>query len=124
MTKDRNSTVRLVARAAVAFAILCFISLDRNPVVWLEARLGLSPCPLERYFHAKSAFSGMTEGLYQLARMDFGASLRSNCLSPLALLGCLALVVTGHRPRICSRHQELLFFGIFLALSVLVNIVN
>jgi hypothetical protein len=112
------------ARLVGAVGIIWFFSLDRNPLVRLEGRLGLSPCPLERYFHVKSAFSGMTEGVYQLVHMNFEASLRANCLSPLAVLACLGIVITGYRPRIRGRRQELVFFSVFTVLSLLVNIVN
>lgn len=122
MTKDLGSLAAVPVRLVAAGALVWFFSLDWNPLVRLEAWLGMSPSPLERYFHVKSAFSGMTEGVYQFVHMNFQESLRANCLSPLVVLACLGMVATGYRPRIRGRRGEIAFFAAFVALSLLVNV--
>ena len=57
----------LFLRLFLFFLLLLFFSLENNPLVRLEAIIGLSPSPIEKIFGVKSFFSGMTEGVHQMA---------------------------------------------------------
>jgi hypothetical protein len=104
-------------------ALAAFAALDRNPVVWLEARLGLSPSPLERLFGIRGFFSGMTEATYRLTRLDlFGAS-RANILVYPFLAAVVAAILLWRRPRLTTRKQELAFFAVAVAGTAINNIV-
>lgn len=108
--------LRLIALAA----LIAFARLDRNPLVRLEAWLGLSPAPLERYFGIRGPFSGMTEATYRLVHLDPAGSLRANVLTvPLLAVGCWCLL-RWTAPRLRTRGQEYAFLALTLA-AVLVN---
>jgi hypothetical protein len=95
--------------------LAAFASLDRNPVVRLEAKLGLSPSPLERLFGIRGLFSGMTEATYQLVRLNFGRSLESNILV-VPVLGAITLcILLWTRPKLDTRRREIAFFTLVLA---------
>ena len=57
--------------------------MDDNPIVRLQATIGLSPSPIEKLFGLKSLFSGMTEGVYQLLNLNFRESVKANIFSPV-----------------------------------------
>jgi hypothetical protein len=109
-------------RAGLLLGAIWFVSLDRNPVVALIAKLGLSPSPLERLFGVKGMFSGMTEGMFRLAHWDLAGSMAANVLTPFFATVVATCVVIGYRPQIKTRQQELAFLLSVVFLSVLVNL--
>ncbi len=114
----------LCVRVAAILLLTWLVSNNENPLVRLEAWLGLSPSPLEKLFGIKGLFSGMTEEMFRLAHGEFWGSLQSNALTPLAALAIIACIVTGYRPRVGTGREEALFFGAVILLSVIVNLVN
>jgi hypothetical protein len=112
----------VVQRTGVLLAIAGLAYLPANPLVRLEARLGLSPAPLERYLGIKNLFSGMTEGMHQLVHGELGKALAVNCLTPLVACVLLAWVIRGYRIR--TRRHELWAGSVFVVFSALVNIVH
>ncbi|WP_162888194.1 DUF2752 domain-containing protein [Sphingomonas mesophila] len=96
---------------------------EHNPIVQMEARLGLSPAPLERFFGIRGPFSGMTEAAYQLAHFNVGASLVANVLTIPFLLVIAIAVWRWERPVLRSKGDELLFLGGTIAATVLNNVV-
>jgi hypothetical protein len=111
-------------RLLIILALVGFAMIENNPVVRLEAFLGLSPSPLERFFGIKSLFSGMTEGVHQFVRLNLAESIRANLFAPLVVPLLVFLVVTWRFPKIDSKQKEAIFFLGFIGLSVVVNIVN
>lgn len=114
--------VGLAARAAVLAGAWAFAALERNPVVRLEAWLGLSPSPLEKLIGIRGPFSGMTEGVHQLARGDLHAALAANVLTPFAVAVFVGVVASGRRPRLRTRAQEAGFLGAAVLATVFVNV--
>lgn len=105
----------LALRLCLLALLAAFASLDRNPVVRLEAQLGLSPSPLERWFGIRGLFSGMTEATYQLVRLDLGRALAANVLV-VPVLGAIALcILLWSRPKLDTRRREIGFFALVLA---------
>jgi hypothetical protein len=105
----------LALRLCLLALLAAFASLDRNPVVRLEAQLGLSPSPLERWVGIRGLFSGMTEATYQLVRLDLGRALAANVLV-VPVLGAIALcILLWRRPKLDTRRREIAFFGLVLA---------
>jgi hypothetical protein len=96
--------------------------LPANPLVRLEAVLGLSPAPLERYLGVKNVFSGMTEGMHQLVHGDLAKALQANILTPLIACAFLTWAATGWR--ITTRRHELWAGLLFVVLSALVNLLH
>ncbi len=76
-----SKPAKLFIRVPLAVLIGVFASLQRNPLVRFEAILGLSPSPLERIFGIKGAFSGMTEGVFQLSRGHVVQAFQANVFS-------------------------------------------
>lgn len=109
-------------RAAWFIAATAAAYLPSNPLVRLEAVLGLSPAPLERYLGIKSVFSGMTEGMHQLLHGELVRALKANLLTPVVAVALLFWVLKGWR--ISTRRQEACAAVLFIGLSVLVNIVH
>ena len=103
----------MLARLLIVAGLAAFASLDRNPLVWLVAKIGLSPSPLERLFSLRGPFSGMTEATWQLTEFDFHASLRANVLTIPLLAAATLCVLTWTRPRMRTRRAE---FGAAAAL--------
>ena len=101
-----------------------FASVENNPVVRMEAKAGLSPAPLERFLGIKNFFSGMTEGAHRLAKFDFIGALEANIFTPF-FLGVIVIALLMWRvPKIDTRAKEVVFFGGFIGLSVVVNLVH
>ena len=115
---------RLFLRLFLFFLLLLFFSLENNPLVRLEAIIGLSPSPIEKIFGVKSFFSGMTEGVHQMAILNLEGALNANIFSPLVLPLLLLLFIRGKIPKIKTRKHELVFFSSFIFLSILVNVFN
>jgi len=109
-------------RVALLLGATWFVSLDRNPVVVLIAKLGLSPSPLERLFGVKGMFSGMTEGMFRLVHGDIAGAIAANVLTPVFAAVFAICVVIGYRPQVKTRQQELVFLLSVVFLSVLVNL--
>jgi hypothetical protein len=115
---------RLLWRFLLILMLAGFASMENNPVVKLEAMLGLSPSPIERLFGIKSLFSGMTEGVHQFVRMNLKLSIMSNLFAPFVMPIAIYCVLTWKIPKIDTRKKEYIFFAIFIGLSVVINIVN
>lgn len=101
-----------------------FASMENNPIVKLEAILGLSPSPIERLFGIKSFFSGMTEGVHQFVHMDIESSIRANVFAPFVMPALIYGVLTWKIPKIDTRKKEYIFFAVFIGFSIVVNIAN
>lgn len=104
----------LALRLCLIALLAAFASLDRNPVVRLEAALGLSPSPLER-FGIRGLFSGMTEATYQLVRLDFGRALAANILVVPVIGAIFLCILLWTKPKLDTRRRELIFFALVLA---------
>src|SRR6185503_9687830 len=104
----------LALRVVLIALLAAFASLDRNPVVRLEAKLGLSPSPLERLFGIRGLFSGMTEATYQLVRLNLGRALAANILVVPVLGAILLCILLWIRPKLDTRRREIAFFALVL----------
>jgi hypothetical protein len=112
----------LAFRLCLIALLAAFAGLDRNPVVRLEAKLGLSPSLLERLFGIRGLFSGMTEASYQLVRLDLGRALAANVLV-IPMLGAIALgILLWTRPKLDTRRREMAFFALVLAGTAINNV--
>jgi len=96
--------------------------IDHNPLVWLLAKLGLSPSPLERLFGIRGLFSGMTEASHQLARFDLDASLRANVLTIPVLISAAIVVLRWQAPKLATRRREMAFFAIAIVGTLINNL--
>ena len=105
----------LALRIVLIALLAAFAGLDRNPVVRLEAKLGLSPSPLERLFGIRGLFSGMTEATYQLVRLDLGRALAANILVVPVIAAFALCILLWTRPKLDSRRREIAFFALVLA---------
>ena len=120
----RNQKPHLAVRLLVILLLAGFAFIENNPVVRLEAALGLSPSPIERFFGIKSLFSGMTEGVHQFVRLNIMASIKANIFSPLVIPVVVFFVSTWRVPKIYTKKKEQAFFLVFIAMSAIVNVVN
>ena len=119
-----RSLGELPVRLGCLLAGIWFISLDHNPIVRLEAKLGLSPAPLERIVHVRGPFSGMTEGMHQLATGDWRQAGEANVLTPFVAAAIVVFVVLGRVPHIQNRRDEALFFAGAIVATLIVNAVH
>lgn len=113
---------RLWVRVFIIVLLFAFAFIENNPIVRLEALLGLSPSPVERLFGVKSLFSGMTEGVHRLARWELILAFRANpfaILVPPIIVYCCLL---WRFPVIDTKKKEKIFFSVFIFLSLLVNL--
>jgi hypothetical protein len=107
------------------FLFVCFLAfIKNNPIVLFQARLGLSPPPIERFFGFKSLFSGMTEGVHQFIRLNVKESIQANVFSPIVFPVVGYFILMWKTPKIDTKFKEVLFFSVFVLLSIIVNIVN
>ena len=120
----KRKKCNIVQRMFIIAGLAWFISLDENPVVRLEAILGLSPSPIEKLFGVKSVFSGMTEACHKITNFEFKKALEVNFLVPIFVILGIYFVLIGKLPKIDSKRKELSFFAITLILSILINIIN
>ncbi len=104
--------------------LLGLASIDNNPLVKLEAKLGLSPAPLEKFFSIKSLFSGMTEGVHQFTRLNIEEAIKANIFSPFVIPLVVFVILTWRIPKLDTSNKEYVFFASFIGLSVIVNLVN
>ena len=105
----------LLVRFCLIALLAAFAGLDRNPVVRLEAMLGLSPSPLERLFGIRGLFSGMTEASHQLVQLDVGRALAANILVIPMLATITLCILLWSRPRLDTRGREIAFFVLVVA---------
>lgn len=110
-------------RLLLLAALIGFARLDHNPLVRLEARLGLSPSPLERFFGLRGPFSGMTEATYRLVHLDLAGSLRANILTVPLLAFVVWCLLRWTAPRLRMHRQELACLAIILAGTLINNLV-
>ncbi|MFL6740060.1 MAG: hypothetical protein ACJ8FE_01870 [Sphingomicrobium sp.] len=113
----------LSARLLLLGALTAFAALDNNPLVRLEAKLGLSPSPLERLFGIRGFFSGMTEAAHRLTRLDLAGAGEANILVFPFLGACVVGILLWRRPRIRTRGQELAVLAMAVAGTLINNIV-
>ena len=104
-------------------AFLCwFARLEHNPIVYLEARLGLSPSPLERLFGIRGIFSGMTEATHRLSLLDPIGAMEANVLV-VPILGSIGAAIAYWKfPRLDTRRREVAFFGLAVAGTAINNL--
>lgn len=114
----------LIRRLFLIVAIAGFTSIDNNPLVRLEAGLGLSPSPIERIFGVKSLFSGMTEGVFQFIHMNIECSTQANIFAPLVIPFLTYGILAWKIPKVDTKKKEYAFFSIFIFLSIIVNVIN
>ena len=111
------------ARLLLLGALAAFAAIDHNPLVRLEARLGLSPSPLERLFGIRGFFSGMTEATHRLTRLDLIGAGQANILVFPVLAAAAAAILLWRWPKLRTRKQELAFFAIAIVGTAINNIV-
>ena len=104
-------------------ALAAFAALDHNPLVRLEAVLGLSPSPLERLFGIRGFFSGMTEATYRLTRLDIVGAGQANILVFPVVAAIAAAILMWRRPTIRTRRQELAVLAVAVIGTAINNIV-
>ena len=121
---SKSKFINYFFRVSILIGVAVFLSLERNPVVVIIAKLGLSPSPLERLFGVKGVFSGMTEGMFRLVHGNFLGALDANVFTPAFAVVFIVCVLTGYRPKIKNRKQELIFLLLVVFLSLIVNIYN
>ncbi len=119
-----NRKPHIIVRLLIIIALICFVFIENNPVVRLEAELGISPSPIERFFGIKSLFSGMTEGVHQFVRLNFLASVRANVFAPFVIPIVVFFIFTWKIPKVDTKKKEYTFFLMFIVMSLIVNIIN
>jgi hypothetical protein len=118
----RQQKPPVFVRLLIVAGLAAFASIDRNPVVRLQAELGLSPSPLERLFGLRGPFSGMTEATWRLTELDVGASLRANVLTMPLLAAAACCILAWARPQLRTRRAELAAAAIMLAACLVNNL--
>ena len=111
------------ARLLLLGALAAFAAVDHNPLVRLEARLGLSPSPLERLFGLRGFFSGMTEATHRLTRFDLVGAGQANILVFPFLGAVVAAILLWRWPKLRTRKQEFAVFAIAIAGTAINNVV-
>jgi hypothetical protein len=89
----------------------------------LEARLGVSPSPLERLFGIRGFFSGMTEATHRLTRLDFVGTAQANVLVYPTLAAFAVMLLSWRAPKLNTSRQEIAFLGTIVAGVVINNVV-
>ena len=108
----------------ILLAAVCVCALSRNPIVYLEAYLGLSPAPWERFTGMKTVFSGMSEAFYRMATGDVLGAFKVNFLAPPFALALIGATLLWQWPRVSSRRDEVAFFTIMITASLAVNFIH
>jgi hypothetical protein len=111
------------ARLLLLGALTAFASLDHNPLVRLQALLGLSPSPLERLFGIRGLFSGMTEATYRLTLLDVIGAGEANILVFPFLAAATAAILLWRWPRVRTRKHEYAVLAVAVAGTAINNIV-
>lgn len=101
-----------------------FSALPRNPIILLEARLGLSPAPWERFTGMKTVFSGMSEAFHRIGAGDLAGAFRANFLALPFALSLVMAILFWHWPRLTQRRHEFYFFVAAIWASVAVTLVH
>lgn len=101
-----------------------FCALARNPIIYLEARLGLSPAPWERFTGFKTLFSGMSEAFHRIATGDVLGAFGANFLAPPFALALVFATLLWRWPRLTSRRDETIFFATVLVASIAINVIH
>lgn len=96
--------------------------LPQNPLIRIEAMLGLSPCAFEKLLGIKCAFCGMTKALELLVGGEFVAAMEANFLTPIFLGVVVYVCLTWRIPQVKYMWHELLFFSLFLLATLAVNL--
>lgn len=109
-------------RAVVLVTAVYFCSLSRNPIIYLESWLGLSPAPWERFTGFKTLFSGMSEAFHRMATGDILGAFGANFLAPPFALTLVIATLLWRWPRVKSRRDEVFFFATAVVGSVAINI--
>ena len=112
----------VVVRLAILTGLAALAWVPRNPIVRLEAWLGLSPSKIETIFHVRSLFSGMTTAANRYAHGDIFGALRANPVSPIILGAIVAAVMLWRIPPMRTRMHEAMWFAAFILLSVANNL--
>ena len=110
-------------RLALVVLLGCFVAIENNPLVRLQAQLGLSPSPLERLFGVRGIFSGMTEASHQMVRLNFAESLQANVLAGPVLAAIAAAILAWTAPAMTTRGREWAFFAVIVAGTAVNNFV-
>lgn len=108
-------------RLSIVVLVVLFVRIENNPIVRLQAQLGLSPSLVERIFGVKSLFSGMTEGVHQFAKLNVPASVHANPLAPMVLPLFAYWCFVWRFPVIDGKCKEIVFFVSVILLSIAVN---
>ena len=124
MQKKVDRQPKLYLRIMLLLSLLGFAVIERNPIVALEAKLGLSPSPIERIFGVKSLFSGMTEGVHQFALLNLSQSIKANIFAPIVIPATVVMILAWKIPTLDSKAKESSFFIVFMFMSAFVNIFN
>lgn len=66
----------------------------------------------------------MTEGVVRTLHGDLREAIRANVFSPLVAPLLLYFLWIGKVPTLASRRSEIAFFGSFVLLSAIVNVVH
>ena len=114
----------LATRISIIVATALFCALPLNPIIWFEAKIGLSPAPWERFTGIKTVFSGMSEAFHRLATGDVLGAFRANFLAPPFALSIVIAVLLWRWPTLTRRRDELLFFATAIIASIAVNVVH
>ncbi|WP_439526072.1 DUF2752 domain-containing protein [Roseovarius mucosus] len=114
----------LVERGLILVAAISFCSLARNPIVYLQASLGLSPAPLERLTGFKTVFSGMSEAFHRMATGDFWGAFSANFLAPPFAMSLIIATLLWRWPRLNGRLSEAFFFSAVAVASFAINILH
>ncbi len=125
MRKSTNQQKpHLMWRLLLVFGLVGFALIENNPIVKIEAFIGLSPSPIERILGVKSLFSGMTAGVHHFVKLNLISSVKANVFAPLVIPIVIYYLLSWNVPKIDSREKEIIFFSVFVGLSVIVNIAN
>lgn len=119
MSRDKPP---LTFRLLLVVVLCWFARLEHNPLVQLEARLGLSPSPLERLFGIRGMFSGMTEATHRLSSLDLAGALQANVLVLPVLAAIVAAILCWNVPKLDTRRREAGFFALVIVGSAINNL--
>lgn len=114
----------LGVRVMILLAAVSFCALAQNPLIQLEAWLGLSPAPWERFTGMKTVFSGMSEAFHRLATGDVLGAFKANFLAPPFALALIFATLLWRWPRVTTRGGEGFFFAMIIISSLAVNFVH
>jgi hypothetical protein len=112
----------VAVRLAILAGLAVLARVPHNPLVRLQAELGLSPSHIETIFGVRSLFSGMTEAAHRTAHLDLAAALRANPVSPIILGAIVAAVLLWRVPPMQTKRDEAMWLGSFVLLSVANNL--